>query len=265
MNNFGRCARYLFPAMILLLVAAAPACHKSTRTTRIPPPASTRKPPADTGVPGAVAVSLIATPPSIRSGQSITLSWDAKNADTLIIDGGIGSVALSGTRVLVLKSSTTFTATASGAGGTATASARVAVTGQAEDTGGDINVSGLAPNATVEALFDKNVRDVFFEYDKYDLSPESVDILYSNANFFRQQPNLQFIIEGHCDERGTAEYNLALGDRRAKVTKDFLVGLGIKAERISTISYGEERAFDAGHEEEAWVKNRRSHFTLARP
>jgi peptidoglycan-associated lipoprotein len=265
MNYFGRCARCLFPALVLFLVAAAPACHKNTGATQIPPPASTRNTSVDTAVSGPVSVSITATPPSIRSGQSVTLSWEAKNADSLAIDGGIGSVGLTGSRVLVLKSSTTFTATAYGASGTVTASARVSVTGPAEDTSGDLIVSGVAPSATVEALFDRGVRDVFFEYDKYNLSPESTDALYSNANFLRQYPNLQIVIEGHCDERGTAEYNLALGDRRAKVTKDFLVGLGIRAERISTISYGEERPFDPGHAEEAWVKNRRAHFTLARP
>jgi peptidoglycan-associated lipoprotein len=265
MNYIGRCSRFGLLALIILLVAAASACGGKRSAARIPSPTSSKKPAAETRS-VAPTVSLTATPATIRAGQSTTLEWEAQNADALVIDGGIGTVGLTGSRVLTLKSSTTYTATASSAAGTATASARIAVTGQADDAAADMNVSGRSTGmASVEALFDQSMRDVFFEYDKYELSPEAVDILYANANFLRQYANLEIMVEGHCDERGTAEYNLALGDRRAKVAKDFLVNLGIRADRISTISYGEERPFGQGHDEESWIKNRRAHFALAKP
>ena len=106
------------------------------------------------------------------------------------------------------------------------------------------------------------LKPVFFEYDKYDIRPSDVEILKGNADLLRKLPNVKIQIEGHCDERGTEEYNLALGERRASSTKKYLLSLGIGGDRISTISYGEAKAFDPGHQEEAWAKNRRAHFLI---
>jgi peptidoglycan-associated lipoprotein len=105
-------------------------------------------------------------------------------------------------------------------------------------------------------------KDIHFNFDKYDVRPEDAAILKENAALLKRFPNVKIQIEGHCDERGTVEYNLALGERRANKTKDFLVSLGIPADRISTISYGKERPLDPGHDEGAWAKNRRAHTII---
>jgi len=105
-------------------------------------------------------------------------------------------------------------------------------------------------------------EDIHFEFDKSRLTPEAQDNLLRKAEWLRQNPDVSVTIEGHCDERGTNEYNLALGDRRAESAKAFLVDLGIAAMRMTTVSYGEERPVDPRHNEEAWAKNRRDHFVV---
>ena len=116
----------------------------------------------------------------------------------------------------------------------------------------------VEPAATAETA----VKDIFFEFDKSNISSDAREILKANADFLLKNGNSKVVIEGHCDERGTAEYNMALGQRRAQETKNYLVNLGIKEPRIKTISYGEERPFDPGHNEDAWAKNRRAHFAV---
>jgi peptidoglycan-associated lipoprotein len=104
--------------------------------------------------------------------------------------------------------------------------------------------------------------DINFDFDKYDLKPRAREILADKAHFMKNYPTVKVLIEGHCDERGTNEYNLALGERRARAAMNYLISLGIDANRISIISYGEERPLDPGHNEEAWAKNRRAHFVI---
>jgi len=105
-------------------------------------------------------------------------------------------------------------------------------------------------------------EDIYFDFDKSDLKPEAQKILKGKAKWLRNNSGESVIIEGHCDERGTSEYNLALGDRRAQSAKNFLVDLGIVESRLTTISYGEERPADSRPNETAWSKNRRNHFVL---
>ena len=113
-----------------------------------------------------------------------------------------------------------------------------------------------------EVFESKLLKDIRFDYDKYDIRREDEGILRENAAFLKKNPKMKIQIEGHCDERGTAEYNLALGERRANSTKKYLVSLGITSDRISTISYGEERPLDPRSNEEAWAKNRRAHIVV---
>lgn len=101
------------------------------------------------------------------------------------------------------------------------------------------------------------LKIIYFDFDKYSLSPEAQSALQYNAELLKRVPQVQVTAEGHCDERGTAEYNLALGERRARSVMDFLVGLGISPQRIQTVSYGSECPVDPGHNEQAWAKNRR--------
>ncbi len=103
------------------------------------------------------------------------------------------------------------------------------------------------------------LKDIHFDFDRYDVRPQDADVLKQNAAWLAKSPNAKIQVEGHCDERGTSEYNLALGERRANSTKKYLVSLGVKADRISTITYGKERPLDPSHTEEAWAKNRRAH------
>jgi peptidoglycan-associated lipoprotein len=106
----------------------------------------------------------------------------------------------------------------------------------------------------------RDVEDVFFDFDRSELRTDTRSILDQNAKLLKSNSDWDFVLEGHCDERGTVEYNLALGERRAQSVRSYLVNLGISASRIRTISYGEERPFDPGHNETAWAKNRRVHF-----
>ena len=110
----------------------------------------------------------------------------------------------------------------------------------------------------------KGLQRIHFDFDRSAIKPEYQPVLRSNAEWMRQHSNTNVVIEGHCDERGTEEYNLALGDRRAQATRDYLVQLGVSGGRLQTISFGEERPFEAGHDETAWRLNRRAHFVLQR-
>ncbi|HEU4371380.1 MAG TPA: peptidoglycan-associated lipoprotein Pal [Methylomirabilota bacterium] len=106
------------------------------------------------------------------------------------------------------------------------------------------------------------LKDIHFDFDKYDIRPVDAKVLDSNATWLKSNPNHLILIEGHCDERGTNEYNLALGERRAKSTMNYLVSQGVQASRITIISYGEERPACAQKNEECWAKNRRAHFLV---
>jgi len=123
-------------------------------------------------------------------------------------------------------------------------------------------VAKKEPGIEGEVYESKLLKDIHFDFDKYDIRPVDEAVLKENAVFLKNNPNLKVQIEGHCDERGTAEYNLALGERRANNTKKYLDFLGIPADRISTISYGEEKPLDKGRHEEAWAKNRRAHIVV---
>ena len=155
--------------------------------------------------------------------------------------------------------STTYTITATGAGGTATASARVDVNAP------NAPAATTAPSgpANVQELFAQNVKDAFFDLDKSDLRPDAREALTKDAEFLRSYPQVRLSIEGHCDERGSTEYNLGLGQRRAEAAKNFLISLGITGDRIETISWGKERPFCTEHDESCWQQNRRAHFVMA--
>jgi peptidoglycan-associated lipoprotein len=106
------------------------------------------------------------------------------------------------------------------------------------------------------------LKDTFFDFDKFVVRADQRDALAANAEWLKKYPKVKFRVEGHCDERGTAQYNMALGEKRANAVKDYLTSLGIDSARIETVSYGKERPFVNGHNEEAWAKNRRGHFVI---
>ncbi len=123
-------------------------------------------------------------------------------------------------------------------------------------------VAKKEPGIEGEVLESKLLKDIHFDFDKYDIRSGDAEILKENAALLMKHPTLKIQIEGHCDERGTSEYNLALGERRANSAKKYLISLGMRADQISTISYGEEKPLDPGHNEAAWAKNRRDHFII---
>jgi peptidoglycan-associated lipoprotein len=123
-------------------------------------------------------------------------------------------------------------------------------------------VAKKEPGIEGEVLESKMLKDIHFDFDKYDIRPGDAEILKQNAALLTKYPKAKIQIEGHCDERGTIEYNLALGERRAHNAKKYLISLGISDSCLSTISYGKERPLDPGHNEEAWAKNRRDHFII---
>jgi peptidoglycan-associated lipoprotein len=153
---------------------------------------------------------------------------------------------------------TTFTITATGAGGSATASANVAVNASSAPT-----AEAPTEQPGVNELFEQNVKDAYFELDKSDLRDDARAVLTKDAEFFRSYPQVKVSLEGHCDERGSTEYNLGLGQRRAEAAKNYLISLGISADRIETTSWGKERPFCTEHDESCWQQNRRAHFVLA--
>ena len=123
-------------------------------------------------------------------------------------------------------------------------------------------VAKREPGIEGEVYESKLLKDVHFDFDKYDIRPGDADILKQNAAVLLKYPTAKIQMEGHCDERGTGEYNLALGERRANNTRNYLNSLGVSSDRISIISYGKERPLDPSHSEEAWAKNRRAHCII---
>jgi len=199
--------------------------------------------------PAAPTISLTVSPGSIQQGQSATLTWHTENASETKITG-FGAVSSSGSRTVNPTTSTTYTLAATGPGGTRETSARVTVNGSVA------NHSVLSG----QELLSQNVKDVFFDYDQYVIRPDQAPEVDSDARFLAQHPQMNIVIEGHCDDRGSEDYNLALGDSRAKSVKQALVTRGVKPDQISVISYGKEKPFCSSETEQCWQQNRRGHF-----
>jgi len=243
--------------IVVLLALSGAGCKKKAAPPPpppLPPPAAKPAPP-----PPQPTVSLSANPSTIERGQSTTLSWESKNASTLALEPGLGQVPARGSMTVSPFESLTYRITATGPGGAADASARVTVNPPPRPP---------APPKPVEediqTSFNNRVRDIYFDYDKSDIRPDAVPVLQANGEWLRAHPNANIVIEGHCDERGSAEYNLGLGDRRATAAKEYLVSLGIDGNRIRTISYGKEKPVCSEQNEDCWQRNRRGHFVLAR-
>ena len=239
MHPMKRWSTLVFVLGALLLWSA---CGKKVAPPPPPPPPA---PPAPTA-------SLSANPNTLDKGQSTTLTWQTTNADTVSIDG-VGAVEASGSKQVTPSDSTTYHLVAKGAGGTQEATARVTV-----------NAPPPPPPPTAsltdEQMFAQNVKDIYFDYDKADIRGDSQASIQADAQFLQQHTNINVTIEGHCDERGSTEYNLALGTNRADAVKNALVQAGVSGSRIKTISYGKEKPFCSESNEACWQQNRRGHF-----
>lgn len=250
---------FLGLGLFLLFSFGAAGCKKKPQPVAPPPVSGTGGSATTSAVGPAPTVTLTASPSTIRRGQESVLTWASTNADSVVIDGGVGNVGSSGTVRIAPFESSTYTVTAAGSGGRAKASARVTVSMGGIDQG-DIVATDV--QALQRAIQDGLVQPVFFNYDSADLSSDAKATLEENARWFRQYPKADITVEGHCDERGTEEYNLALGDGRAQAARSYLVQLGVESGRLDAISYGEEQPFVSGHTEAAWSKNRRAHFVV---
>jgi len=224
------------------------ACHKKQAP---PPPPPPPPPPAPTA-------SLTASPDTVDKGTSTTLTWQTSNATEVSIDNGVGTVQPNGSQQVSPSDSTTYTLTAKGDGGTQTATARVTVNTPPPPP------PPAQPSMTDEQMFAQNIKDVYFDYDKSDVRGDQQSAIQADAAFLQQHPNITFTVEGHCDERGSTEYNLALGDNRASAVKNALVAAGISADRVKTVSYGKEKPFCTEHSEQCWQQNRRGHFVYSK-
>jgi peptidoglycan-associated lipoprotein len=239
----------------VLLFVFAGACHKK-KTAPPPPPAPAAAPEAAKPV----INYFNAEPSTITSGQPSSLRWSVDNATNIQIDNGIGQVSPNGRRAVYPTATTTYRMTATGPGGDTSAEAIVSVSSPPQQQ--------PPPPQNTETIADilaHRVQDIHFDYDKSDIRPQEQPILQSDADALKtivqMDPNFVITIEGHCDERGSAEYNLGLGDRRASATKDALVALGVPGDKLKTISYGKERPLCTDATEDCYARNRRAHFS----
>lgn len=226
----------------LVLVAG---CAKKPVTAKVQPPPPPPQP----------TVTLNVYPSDINQGQSAKLTWEAQNATKVTLEPVGNSVDNSGSQTVNPSESTTYRVVATGPGGSADATARLTVSAPPP-------VASSEPSPTIQELFARNVKDAFFAYDSYKLDTETTQILASDAQFLQQHPDLKFTVVGHCDERGSEEYNLALGASRAEAVKQALATQGIDGQRVATNSVGKEQPFCTESNEECWHLNRRGHFTL---
>ena len=232
-------------ALSLLLVIAG--CHKKHPA---PPPPPPPPPPAPTA-------SISANPSTVNAGQSTQLTWQTDNATDVSIEG-VGKVQASGSQTLTPTDSTTYRLTATGPGGTQEATTRVTVNRPAP-----VVAPPQEPTQTDQQLFDQNIKDAYFDYDSYEVRPQDASALQADAQFLNQHPNWRVLIEGHCDERGSTEYNMALGDSRAQAAKQALISAGVAANRLTSTSFGKEKPFCTEQNEQCWQQNRRGHLVLA--
>ena len=231
----------------VLAVAFVAGCKKKPAAAPPPPP-----PPPPAAV--RPTVSLQASPGSITKGDSATLSWTSTDATQLTISPEVGTVTAQGSTKVTPSDSTTYTITASGPGGSAEATARVAVTTPPPPP------PPPPAGPSIDDLFLREVKDAYFDFNKADIRPDARQALGQTADFLKAHPEVKATIEGHCDERGSTEYNLLLGDRRAAAVKNYLVQLGISADRLTTTSFGKEKPFCTESNETCWQSNRRGHF-----
>src|SRR5437773_139364 len=174
-------------------------------------------------------IACLSSQNTVDKGESTMRTWHTTNASDISVDGS-GAVQANGSQKVTPAESTTYHLAAKGPGGTQEATARVTV-----------NAPAAPPpptaSATEEELFSQTVKDIFFEYDKFDVRPDQQAALQGDIDFLKQHASVRFTVEGHCDERGSTEYCLALGDNRANGVKYDLVQGGVSADRIKTISY----------------------------
>jgi len=239
----------LVPVVLLVALVAVAGCKKK----EAPLPAAGTAPAA--AAPAPIA-QITATPTVVSAGDQVQLSWRTSDATSVSIDG-IGDVPTSGVKTVTPTVSTSYHLVARGEGGSADATARVTVNAPPA-------VVVAVTTMTTEQEFKAHVQDAFFDYDAYDIRSDAQAVLSSDASWLAAHADIKIVIGGYCDERGSNEYNLALGQNRADAAKNALVTAGVAATRIRVISYGKEKPFCSESTEECWQQNRRAGFTIDR-
>ncbi len=261
-------SRTLGTAVFVAALISAAGCGKKRPITSPPPPTGQPAPtqPTETRPPEPLAVrinSFTGEPRSIERGQSATLRWSVGNSTDISIDQGLGPVAANGSRQVFPSQTTTYTLTAKGAGVQDTRSVTIDVTSSVPPP--PSRTAGVAISSS--DILGREAQDVYFDYDKNDIRADGRDTLTNDAAVIKRilsaDPGFTIVIEGHCDERGSEEYNLALGDRRALAVKEFLVQLGVPDNRLKTISFGKERPVCTDENEACFQRNRRGHLAPA--
>ena len=244
MKHFNR---ILVPGILVIALFAVAGCKKKEKPL---PPAETA-PPAAAPAPTA---QLSATPSTISAGDQVVLTWRTTDATSVSIDG-VGDVPTSGVKSVTPTTSTSYHLIARGAGGTADATARVTV---------NAPPAVVVPTNTMssEEEFKANVQDIFYDYDTADIRSDAQATLSRDASYLVSHPDIKVIIGGYCDERGSNEYNLGLGQNRGDAAKNALVTAGVAGNRIRVISYGKEKPFCTESTEECWQQNRRAGFSI---
>ena len=233
---------YLF-AFTLLAVVLLSGCPSKTAVATAPPPPP---PPAPTA-------TIEVAPATVQPGQSVVITWKTENASDVNIDS-LGAVSASGSKTVNPTESTTYRLTAKGPGGAQESDARVTVVASAAQ-------ESAADNSNDTSLSDQATRlDVFFDTDDYSIRPDQFVTIKNDAAFLKEHPEVRIVVEGHCDEMGSTEYNLALGDRRAAEVKAALEKAGVNANRMRAISYGKEQPFCQEESDDCWKLNRRAHI-----
>jgi len=228
--------------LVALSVALCVSCPPKTPVARTPPP-----PP-----PAAPTAAIEVAPAIAQPGQAVVVTWKTENATNISVDP-LGAVQGSGSKTVTPNGSTTYHLTAKGPGGVQEADARVTVLVASAEKPTNNGEEGLTTEESTRL-------DVFFDLNEYAIRPDQLATIQKDAAFLKEHPDLRIVIEGHCDETGSAEYNLALGDRRASEVEAALEKAGVSPSRMRPISYGKEQQFCNEESEACWRLNRRAHI-----
>jgi peptidoglycan-associated lipoprotein len=243
-------------ALAAVTLVALAACGKKKVAQTPPPP-----PPAPAATVEKPVINFFnAEPSTIDKGQGSSLRWSVNNSTNITIDQNIGQVSPNGRRTVYPGETTTYTLTAANSAGESTTSTVTVTINVPPSTPAPVP----APPQSAAEMLAGQVRDIYFDYDKDDLRDDQQATLQADATALKQifaaHPTFSVVLEGNCDERGSAEYNLGLGDRRASKIKDALVAIGVPGDKMRTISYGKERPVCTDQSEECYQRNRHVHF-----
>jgi peptidoglycan-associated lipoprotein len=241
-TGWAQAAKSFILVALLSTVMVLIGCGSKKQVSQAAPPA----PPP----PAAPSASIEANPTLVQAGQSTTLTWKTENATEVRVEP-LGIVQANGSKTVTPTESTSYRLIATGPGGTQESVARITV----------VAAANVAPPKSDDLFAEANGRqDVFFDVDQYSIRPDQQSTIVNDAKFLNQHPDLYVMIEGHCDELGSTDYNLALGDIRANEVKEALVKAGVDSTRIDTVTYGKERPFCRESSENCWKQNRRAHI-----